>query len=214
MGFPFHRGESLFLNPPLGPTIEPRNMEISTYTKRAFLGGAICLVVILAGTFLLGRLSGYEAKVLIKNSLDGLNTLCNTIALASATILALLLTLLGLSSSSGSKLKKEHYHNVLNIARLDTAVFIASVMSFLLLNLPITESDSVPSNWFSTIYYISLGLSSILSASLIVVVLMLYNTVVNIIKIVGLGEKDHPLADFGGGNEGEGMDDDVGGVDE
>ncbi|MGB7395957.1 MAG: hypothetical protein WA913_16345, partial [Pricia sp.] len=96
-------------------------MKISKYTKRALLGGAISLTVILAGTFLLGRLSGYEAKVLIKNSLDGLNTLCNTIALASATILALLLTLLSLSSSSKSELKKDHYQNVLQIARLDTA---------------------------------------------------------------------------------------------
>lgn len=33
-----------------------------------------------------------------------------------------------------------------------------------------------------------------LSAALIVVVLMLYNTVINIIKIVGLGQRDHPLA--------------------
>jgi len=189
-------------------------MKVSDYTKRAFLGGAICLVAILAGTFLLGRLSGYEAKVLIKNSLDGLNTLCNTVALASATILALLLTLLGLSSSSKSKLKKEHYHNVLQIAKLDTAVFIAAVMSFLLLNLPITESESVPANWFSIIYYISLGISSILSASLIVVVLMLYNTVVNIIKIVGLGIKDHPLADYDAGDGKQEVDENVKSLDE
>ncbi|HET8735478.1 MAG TPA: hypothetical protein VFM69_02660 [Pricia sp.] len=171
-------------------------MKTSKFTRRALIGGAISLAIILAGSFLLGRLSGYEAKVLIKNSLDGLNTLCNTIALASATILALLLTLLSLSSGSKSELKKEHYQNVLRIAKLDTAVFIAAVISFLVLNLPITEGDSVPENWFSTIYYISLGISSLLSASLIVVVLMLYNTVVNLIKIIGLGIKDHPLAEI------------------
>lgn len=169
-------------------------MKLSKYTKRALLGGLISLVIILAGSFLLGRLSGYEAKVLIKNSIGGLNTLCNTIALASATILALLLTLLSISSGSKSKLKKDHYMHVLQIAKLDTVVFIAAVMSFLLFNLPITESDSVPANWFSTIYYLSLGISSVLSAALIVVVLMLYNTVVNIIRIVGLNMKDHPLA--------------------
>lgn len=84
--------------------------------------------------------------------------------------------------------------HVLQIAKLDTVVFIAAVMSFLLFNLPITESDSVPTHWFSTIYYVSLAISSLLSAALIVVVLMLYNTVVNIIRIVGLGMKDHPLA--------------------
>ena len=169
-------------------------MKLSRYTKRAIIGGISSMFVIGLGTFLLGELSGYEAKVLIKGSLAGINTLCNTIALASATILALLLTLLGISSNSSSGLKKDHYRHVLQIAKLDTVVFIASLMSFLLFNLPITESDNVPANWFSTVYFISLGISSILSAALIVVVLMLYNTIVNIIKIIGLGQTDHPLA--------------------
>jgi hypothetical protein len=170
-------------------------MAISKYTKRAIFGGLISLVVIGLGTFLLGELSGYEAKVLIKNSLAGINTLCNTIVLASATILALLLTALGLSSTSNSQLKEDHYHHILQIAKLDTIVFVASLISFVVLNLPITESDNVPADWFSMVYYLSLAITSILSAALIVVVLMLFNTVVNIIKIVGLGMTDHPLAE-------------------
>lgn len=169
-------------------------MKITRYTKRALLGGVISLFIILLGTLLLGKLSGYEAKVLITKSLSGINTLCNTIALASATILALLLTVLSISSNSKSKLKKDHYLQVLQMAKLDTIVFIASIMSFLLLNLPITESDTVPYNWFNFIYYISLALSSLLTSGLIVVVLMLYTTIVNIIKIIGLEMHDHPLA--------------------
>lgn len=169
------------------------SIKLSRYTKRAIIGGAISLVVILLGAILLGELSGYEAQELIKGSISGLNTLCNTIALASATILALLLTLLSISSNSNSKLKEDHYRHVLQIAKLDTAVFIAAVISFLLFNLPITESDNVPANWFSIIYYVSLGISSVLSAALIVVVLMLYNTVINIIQIIGLGDKEHYL---------------------
>ncbi|AIY14308.1 hypothetical protein [Cellulophaga baltica] len=168
-------------------------MGISKYTKRAIIGGVISLLAIMTGTFLLGELSGYEAKVLIEHSLSGLNMLCNTIVLASATILALLLTLLSLSSASNAKLKRDHYLHVLQIAKIDTAVFIIALISFLTFNLPITESDNVPDNWFNAIYYGSLIVSSILSSALIVVVLMLYNTVVNIIRIVGLGEKDHPL---------------------
>ncbi|CAH8282138.1 hypothetical protein EV196_110111 [Mariniflexile fucanivorans] len=170
-------------------------MKITRYTKRAITGGIISLLIILLGTLLLGELSGYEAKVLIKKSLSGINTLCNTIALASATILALLLTVLSISSNSKSKLKKDHYLQVLQIAKLDTVVFIASVISFILLNLPITESDTVPTNWFNYIYYTSLAISSILTSGLIVVVLMLYSTIVNIIKIIGLEMYDHPLAE-------------------
>lgn len=170
-------------------------MKISRYTKRAITGGLISLLIMLLGTFLLGELSGYEAKVLIKNSIAGINTLCNTIALASATILALLLTVLGISSGAKSKLKKDHYRHILQIAKVDTIIFVASLISFLLFNLPVTESENVPNDWFSIVYYFSLGISSMLSAALIVVVIMLYNTVGNIIKIVGLGKKDHPLTE-------------------
>ena len=170
-------------------------LELSRYTKRAIFGGILSMLVIGLGTFMLGHLSGYEAKVLIKNSLAGINTLCNTIVLASATILALLLTVLGLSSGANSQLKPDHYKHIMQIAKVDTVVFVASLLSFLLFNLPITESESVSPEWFAPVYYISLGVTSILSAALIVVVLMLYNTVINIIKIVGLGMKDHPLAE-------------------
>lgn len=180
-------------------------MKLSRYTKRAIFGGVISLIIIGIGTFMLGRLSGYEAKELIKSSIGGLNTLCNTIVLASATILALMLTLLGLSANASSKLKNDHYRHVMQIAKLDTIVFIASLLFFLIFNLPVTESDNIPANWFSTIYYITLGTSTLLSSALIVVVLMLYNTVVNIIRIIGLGEKDHPLAESGD-KEGEEKD--------
>ncbi len=167
-------------------------MTLKGHTKRAIIGGFISLFLIALGTLLLGKLSGYEAKILIRSSISGLNTLCNTVALAAATILALILTLLGLSSDSKSKLKAEHYEHVLRIARLVTIVFVAAVISFLLFNLPITESETVGYEWYNLIYYTSLAISSILSASLIVVVLMLYSTVSSIIKIIGLGVTDHP----------------------
>lgn len=54
--------------------------------------------------------------------------LCNTIILASATILTLLLTLLGLSTGSKSKLKNDRH--VLQIAKFDTALFISALISF------------------------------------------------------------------------------------
>lgn len=169
------------------------NIKVSGYTKRAIIGGLISLAFIALGTLMLGNLSGYEAKVLIKSSLTGLNTLCNTIVLASATILALMLTLLGVSSGTNSKLKNDHYMHIMQIAKLDTAIFIASLLFFLVFNLPVTESENIPSSYFDAIYYITIAVSAILSSALIVVVLMLYNTIINIIKIIGLGRTDHPL---------------------
>ncbi len=168
-------------------------IKLTRYNKRALLGGVISAVFIGLGAYGLGNISGYEAKSLITSSLPGINALCNTIVLASATILALLLTLLSISSGIKSKLKNEHYKHVLLIAKIDTVVFVAAMIVFQLMNIPVTEADNVPNSWYSAIYYVSLGLSAILSGGLIVVVLMLYNTVDSIIKIVGLGKVDHPL---------------------
>lgn len=160
--------------------------------KRALIGGLISACMIALCVFLLGNVSGYEAKQLLKASIPGINMLCNTIILASATILALLLTLLGVSSGVESKLKDQHYFEVMNIAKIDTMLFIGVLIMFQLFNIPITESENVETQWFKIIYWSVLLASSIISGAMVVVILMLYNTVTNIIEIVGLG-KEHPL---------------------
>lgn len=110
------------------------DFKLTMYNKRALYGGVIATFIAGFGAFILGDLSGYEAKVLLKSSLPVINTLSNTIVLASATILALLLTLLSVSSSSDSRLKDEHYKQVLRIARIDTGVFIVALICFQLFN--------------------------------------------------------------------------------
>ena len=166
---------------------------LTSYNRRSFIIGILSALIIGVGAYSLGILSGYESKELIKTSLPGINTLCNTIVLASATILALLLTLLSVSSGTKSKLKDEHYRQVLLIAKLDTIVFVVSMIVFQLLNLPLTESDHVPNHWYQIIYYSSLATSSLISGALCTVVVMLYNAVSSIIKIVGLDVDTHPL---------------------
>ena len=45
-------------------------MRANNYMKRAIIGGIISLIIILLGTLILGKLSGYEAKILIKKSVS------------------------------------------------------------------------------------------------------------------------------------------------
>lgn len=166
---------------------------MSVIVKRALVGGAVSTFAMAAGTFVLGRLTGYEAKVLLESSVSGINMLCNTVILASSTILALMLTLLSLSRAANSSLNKEHYRQVLSIAKYDTILIISAVIAFLFLNIPITETQEVPGSWYTTIYYITLGVAALLGGGLIAIVTMLYGTIANIILIVGLGVTDHPL---------------------
>lgn len=168
---------------------------MNAFTKRAFTGGIVAAVVMGTGTFILGRISGYEAMELLSTSLSSINMLCNTVILGSSTILALMLTLLSLSRAAESKLNHEHYHRVLTLAKADTILIITAIVTFLLLNLPITESSGVPQSWYSAIYYISLAMAAILGGGFITVVTMLYGTIANVILIVGYRMEDHPLVD-------------------
>ncbi len=160
--------------------------------KLSIYGGIATTIFTGLGAFVLGDISGYEAISLIESSLSGFIMLCNTIVLSSATILALLLTLLGISTGTKSKIKAAHYNQVLNIAKFDTVLFVGALILFQLFNIPITESNNVPTDWFAYIYWITLFFSSVLCGLMVTVILLLYSTVVNIITIVGLG-KDHYL---------------------
>ncbi len=172
-------------------------MKSSTTTimKRAVAGGVVSTLFMAIGTFVLGEVSGYQAKDLLTSSLSGINMLCNTVILGASTILALMLTLLSLSRAAESHLSKTHYRHVLTIAKADTILIIVSIITFMMLNLPITETQEVPNSWFATIYYISLGMAAIIGGGFIAVITMLYGTIANVILIVGLRVTDHPLVD-------------------
>lgn len=165
-------------------------------TRRAILGGFIAMAITLVGAYLLGHLSGYEAKMLIEASIPSFNMLCNTVILASATILALLLTALGLSARSNQKLKRAFYQRIRRIAQFDTMLFVMSMLIFLILNIPIVESEEIPTQWFYRLYLISLGAASLIGGFLITVVLMLYNTVLDMIVIFGIRPEEHPLIEL------------------
>jgi len=164
-----------------------------SHNKRPLLGGLAIAIFTGLGAFLLGDVSGYEAKDLISTSLSGINMLCNTIVLASATILALLLTLLGISTGIDSKIKNEHYRQVLTIAKFDTVLFVGALILFQLFSIPITESKNLPTEWFAYIYWATLFFSSFLSGLMVTVILLLYTTVTDIICIVGLNMDHHLL---------------------
>lgn len=173
--------------------------------KMPLYGGILTAVFSGSAVYLLGNLSGFEAIKLIETIIPRISSLFNTIILASATILALILTLLGISSGSKSKLKKFHYKQVLSLARFASVLFIVTLVVFLFLNIPFDEAENIPSTWYSNIYWVILFVTSLLSGMMVAVILMLYHIIRNIIIIVGLGE-DHPLIDNDAVDDKEDMD--------
>lgn len=163
--------------------------------QKALWGGVLSAIVVLVGIWIVGRLSGAEARLLTETTLPRLHALCNTVILASATILALMLTLLSLSTNSNTRLKPGFYKRIQQLSLIDAIVFVAAMLVFLLLNIPIVEADKVPPSWFSTIYYVSITAASLLGGALVTIVVMLYSTVHDLISVVGLQVDNHAFMD-------------------
>lgn len=162
----------------------PDTEAIKVDLQRAIIGGSVSFIVILIGGWLVGYASGSEAYQLFKTTLPNSRSFCGTLALALGNILALMLTLLSLSASLDVDIKWAHYQRVKQISWLVTATLIVTVIVYLLLNIPIVESDSTSRDWFTYIYYSTLVISSLLGGAFITVVLLLYNTVRDMIGVL------------------------------
>lgn len=162
--------------------------------SRALAGGLMAALVTGGGAYMVGTLSNAEARLLMETALPRTQSLAGTVILASATILALMLTLLGISRGTESDIHSSHYQRVRQIALLDAVVFCFAMTVYLILNVPLVESEKVSPDWYNIIYYISLGCASLMGGALISIVLMIYNTVRDVISLVGTDSADHALA--------------------
>ncbi len=152
------------------------------------VGGVIALVVTFGGAWIVGETSGAEARSLLRGMLPTTRFLCSGVMTASATTLALMLTLLSLSANASSKLKRAHYERIRQIALLDAVAFIAATCVLLFLNIPVEQADNIPASWYTVLYYGFLGASAAIGGLLVVIVLMLYKTVEYMIRVVGPGD--------------------------
>lgn len=161
--------------------------------KREVIGGVLATFVLVVGAVSVGHISGAEAKVLLESMLPTARFLYSGVITASATILALMLTLLSLSVNTQGKLDSRHYQRVQKIALIDTVAFVTGMTLLVFLVVPLEESQEVAPYWYQVFYYVTIGGSALLSGLLVTVVLMLYTTVRDMIEIFGFGKQDHPL---------------------
>lgn len=164
------------------------SQQFQADTKRVIIGGCLAAAITGGGGWLVGEATGGEGHMLLNMALETTRNFCGTVTLALGNILALMLTLLSLSANSNVDLTWSHYERVKQIAWLVTVVLIGSILVYLLLNIPLEKSDQSSAPAFGYLYYLTLVVGSALGGALISVVLMLYNTVNDIIHAVGPGE--------------------------
>lgn len=169
-----------------------RTGKSNLYTggRRALFGGVLAASVALVGQWMVGRVySGYEALQL----LEGLNSaalfLGSSVVTASATILALMLTMISLTDQTDTEFDNEFYQRIKRIGLLATIALSGGMLFLLFMSIPIKESDNVPSNWFEIIYYILISFVAVLSGLLVSLVLMLFNAITSLIDVVRPSEE-------------------------
>ncbi len=150
-----------FTNPIKGK-LEEGMQAVEIDMKKAAFGGFFSFLIILIGGYLVGEASRAEAYHLFEMILPTTRALCRTLILALGTILALMLTLISLSVDVEYEIKWTHYVRVKQIAFLVTFTLIITFFTYLLLNIPITESDETNLDWFTYIYFATSGMASIL----------------------------------------------------
>ncbi|HEX6982728.1 MAG TPA: hypothetical protein VF181_08195 [Balneolaceae bacterium] len=168
--------------------------QVKADAKRALIGGGLTALATFAGAWMVGEVSGGEAHLLLQVALSTTRSFCGTVTLATGNILALMLTLLGLSTSSGIDLKWTHYQRIKQIAWADTITLVGAILIYLLLNFPLEESDpkTDPADWLTSFYYATLVLASILGGAVITVILMLYNAIKDMIMAMSPRAEERP----------------------
>ena len=153
--------------------------------KKALYGGVLAGSIALGGQWLVGlAYSGYEARQLLESLAASALYLGSSVVTASATILALMLTILGLTKQTESEFKTIFFERIKRIGLLSTIALSGGILLLLFLSIPLQESDNIPTTYFDTIYYILIIFIAALSGSIVAIVLMLYNAITSVIDVV------------------------------
>lgn len=151
--------------------------------KSAAFGGLLSAITIFLGVKLLGQVSDYEAIDNLQEIRPTLRFTASGSMTATATILALMLTLLSFTQNADRKLKGYHYDRIWWIARFAAIVFIAALVLLMMLNVPIGNAEETFAGFYNIVYYTMLVYAAIIGGLMITIILLLYQAARDIILI-------------------------------
>jgi hypothetical protein len=171
----------------------------------AAIGGLVAAAVMAAVVITVGAVGAAEARSLLESSTPTVRSFCSTVMVVSASTLALMLTLLGLTTDTEAEIKGGHFARVRQIAFVDACAFAGATLVLLALVIPFGESSEIPSGWYVGIYYASTLLAAAIGGAVIAAMILLYAAIRDLIVTFGPGDET-PLLEDDGNGEGGGAD--------
>lgn len=164
-------------------TNEKNEELLQNHWNWSLIGGVTAAVFIFGGLFSVGRVnSDLQAQELIEMMSPAMQMLAFAAITATGTIIALMLTMLGLIHQSELQFKKEFYASIQRIALLATIGFICSVLLLALTGIPFGEANSMAVIWFDIVYHVLIFANALISGLMITIILMLHDAVRGIIQ--------------------------------
>lgn len=154
----------------------------------ALAGGGMASAALFALIVGVGRVGAFEGLRLIEAVMPAARFLASAVATASITVLALLLTLLGLSLTSDFYFRAKFYRRIGHITTLSVIAIVVSVAMLLAASVPIEQVDTL-SGFYDVYYYVVAAGISILGGLTIAVGLMIGATLRGLVRI---GRPDSP----------------------
>ncbi|MBE9116473.1 hypothetical protein IQ249_11235 [Lusitaniella coriacea LEGE 07157] len=149
-----------------------------TLRRSLLICAGITAFIIIAQPYLVGSIySSAKAVDLLKGLQSSSLYFGSAITTASATVLALMLTLLSMTNKSENEFDGSVYRSIEIVGLISTATFIGAVLLLLCLSLPVGKFDNIPPGWYRGLYYTLSTLNGLLSGLMTAGILILFDTV-------------------------------------
>lgn len=150
--------------------------------RGAMFGGLVTASFLFAVVIGVGRIGNFEALRLIEAVLPAARFLASTVVAASVTVLALLLTLVGLSLNSEHSFAARLYTRAQTITRISVVCMIMGVGVLLAVGVPVGEVDEIQVP-YAILYYLLSAALAILGGLVTTMGLMIGSTLRSLINV-------------------------------
>ncbi len=183
----------LLLSPMAPQDASDGQNEYHISLKHAAVGGAVVAVVMGGIALAVGLVGAGEARRLLQDTLPTTRFMCYAVMTTSATTLALMLTLVSLSTDDDRSLKSTHFQRIRRIALLAVVVFVGATVLLAAHAFPFGEAASIPSGWYVALYYVITGGAALLGGTIVSVMIILYTAARDLIVTLDPGTEAHPV---------------------
>lgn len=145
----------------------------------------ICLLLGFLARQSIGSIYGTTEAIALLDALSRAGLyLASAVMTASATTMALMLTLIGMIKRMDERFDRQAYRNIDLIARLTTASLLLSLLLLMAFVFPVGEFEEMPPRWFDRLYELLFAGTTLMIALAAATVVLIYTTLVRVISTV------------------------------